>query len=487
MKHQIKKRNDPNQADHKMRRHLKRHNITKHFKMMKFIFPILMMLIMTAVTIGVLNTVLYGADVETLEVIGRNIFVGLFLLLLFVYMYIFKPHILFDKKHMLMLTIIYLIVIIPSQFLANTSFIWLLPYTLLGMIIALLIDEGLGVLANLVVTIIIVITGNLDISFMLFFIISGSISPVLTSMAKERQKMFYVALYMMAINGALLVFKSILGSSNGFEILTENMIYVLLNPALAVIVTYGSLPLFETIFNLLTPFKLLELTNTNHKLLQRLLLEAPGTYHHSQMVANLAEKAAMDIGANPLLARSGALFHDIGKMKHPFYFTENQNGNNPHDQLAPDSSAEIIINHVSDGVKLAKDHKLPKEIIDIIREHQGDAIVYYFYHKAKEHSDGFVIDPGKFKYNGPKPQSNEAAIVMIADCVEAAIKAQSPSDRTMEKITEVIREIIKIKILDYQLVESKLMLKELVIIEKAFIKVYNGMYHERIKYPEVIV
>jgi membrane-associated HD superfamily phosphohydrolase len=224
-------------------------------------------------------------------------------------MYIFKPHILFDKKHMLMLTIIYLIVIIPSQFLANTSFIWLLPYTLLGMIIALLIDEGLGVLANLVVTIIIVITGNLDISFMLFFIISGSISPVLTSMAKERQKMFYVALYMMAINGALLVFKSILGSSNGFEILTENMIYVLLNPALAVIVTYGSLPLFETIFNLLTPFKLLELTNTNHKLLQRLLLEAPGTYHHSQMVANLAEKAAMDIGANPLLARSGALFH----------------------------------------------------------------------------------------------------------------------------------------------------------------------------------
>jgi len=485
MKYQIDEHHKGRKKQKKINKNKRKvHLNQKQRGMMRLIFPIVMLLIMSVVTIGILNTILYGLSLEPLEVVGKNLFVMLFLALLYIYMFYFKHHILFDKKHILMFTIMYLIVIIPSLFLVNTSFIWLLPFTLLGMVVALLIDEGLGVIINMVVTIIIVIAGGLNVDFILFFIISGSISPVLTSMAKERQKMLYVALYMMAIHGALFVFRSLLGSANGFEISTEQMIYVLINPALAVIVTYGSLPLWETIFNLMTPFKLLELTSTNHRLLQRLLLEAPGTYHHSQMVANLAEKAAMDIGANPLLARSGALFHDIGKLKQPFYFTENQNGINPHNELSPDSSAEIIINHVADGVKLAKEYKLPKVIIDIIREHQGDSIVYYFYHKAKEHSDGFKIDPSKFSYGGPKPQSIEAAIVMIADCAEAAIKAQSASERTMEKIQEIIHEIIKGKMLDNQLTECDLKLKELVVIEKAFIKVYNGMYHERVKYPD---
>ena len=158
------------------------------------------------------------------------------------------------------------------------------------------------------------------------------------------------------------------------------------------------------------------------------------------MVANLAETATADIGGNALLARTGALYHDVGKLKQPEYFTENQNGTNPHDDLAPDASATIIISHVDFGVKMAKEYKLPKSVIDIIRQHQGDALVKYFYHKAKDHSDGFEIDDDAFRYDGPKPQTNEAAIVMLADCVEAYIRGLDEVEREMSVIDESIKK-----------------------------------------------
>lgn len=453
-------------------------------KHLKYIFPVLIFLLMSVITAAVLNGILYNQGDSVEQVVGKNAFVILFMILLFVYIHYFKKDVFFEKRYMFMLAIIYFIAVIPSMFLVNTEFIWLIPFTLVGMIVSLLIEEHLGIMVNVIVTLIIAIMGSMQLDFLLFFIISGSIAPILTSMAKERQKMFYVALYMMAVNGALFLLRALFISENYFEIVTVEMLFVLLNPALAVIMTYGSLPLWETIFNIMTPFKLLELTTSNQKLLQRLMLEAPGTYHHSMMVANLAETAAVDIGANALLARSGALFHDVGKLKNPHYFTENQNGENPHDVLAPDSSAKIIINHVSDGVKLAKEYKLPKVIIDIIEQHQGDSVVFYFYHKAKEHSDGFKIDPKDFSYPGPKPQNKEAVLVMLADCVEAAIKARSEKERNMETIQQVIKDILKSKMLDGQLTESDIKLKELIMIEQAFIKVYNGLYHERVKYPE---
>jgi putative nucleotidyltransferase with HDIG domain len=324
----------------------------------------------------------------------------------------------------------------------------------------------------------------LSIEYILFFIISGSVGTFLITTAKERQKIFYVALYMIFVNAFLVVLISLVTSRTSFDFDIYVMINAVVNAALSVIITTGSMPLWETVFDVMTSYKLLELTNSNQKLLQRLMIEAPGTYHHSQMVANLAETATADIGGNALLARTGALYHDIGKLKNPEYFTENQNGTNPHDELSPDSSAKIIIAHVSDGVAMAKESNLPKSVVDIIAQHQGDTTVRYFYYQAKEHSDGFEIDEKLFKYAGPKPGSNEAAIVMLADCVEAYVRALNESDRTMTVIDNVIKEIINGKLADNQLEACELKISELTIIAKAFRKVYNGMYHERVKYPK---
>jgi putative nucleotidyltransferase with HDIG domain len=440
-------------------------------------------ILFSAIIIGVSNIVMSGED-NGMQLIGKNGLIVVLLALLFSYISIFCKDIFTNKKKFILYGTIVLIVLVPSLFLANTDYFLLMPFLVAGMIIAALLDTKLGMMTNLIMVLMIGVISPLSIEYILFFIISGSVGTFLITTAKERQKIFYVALYMIFVNAFLVVLISLVTSRTSFDFDIYVMINAVVNAALSVIITTGSMPLWETVFDVMTSYKLLELTNSNQKLLQRLMIEAPGTYHHSQMVANLAETATADIGGNALLARTGALYHDIGKLKNPEYFTENQNGTNPHDELSPDSSAKIIIAHVSDGVAMAKESNLPKSVVDIIAQHQGDTTVRYFYYQAKEHSDGFEIDEKLFKYAGPKPGSNEAAIVMLADCVEAYVRALNESDRTMTVIDNVIKEIINGKLADNQLEACELKISELTIIAKAFRKVYNGMYHERVKYPK---
>ncbi|MRH43088.1 HDIG domain-containing protein [Aquibacillus halophilus] len=250
---------------------------------------------------------------------------------------------------------------------------------------------------------------------------------------------------------------------------------------LSIVLTIGTLPFFETGLGILSDTKLLTLSNPNHPLLRKILTEAPGTYHHSVMVANLSDSSCEAIGANGLLARVGAYYHDLGKTNRPHYFIENQMGiQNPHDLIEPKQSAEIIINHPYDGAELLRKHRLPKEIIDIAEQHHGSTLLKYFYFKAKDKYKN--VKEEDFRYPGPKPRSKEAAIICICDSVEAAVR--SLNEPTKGKIEEIVTSIINDRLMDGQLNDSSLTFRELETIQKTICESLNGIFHSRIQYPK---
>jgi putative nucleotidyltransferase with HDIG domain len=257
---------------------------------------------------------------------------------------------------------------------------------------------------------------------------------------------------------------------------------------LAGVASTGLVPLIEMIFGFTTDIKLLELANLDQPLLRELMLQAPGTYHHSVIVSNMVEASAEAINANPLLAKVSAYYHDIGKMKKPLYFIENQmGGENRHEKLAPSMSSLVLISHVKDGVELAREHKLGREIIDIIQQHQGKSLISYFYQKAREHAEskGGKVSQVKeedFRYPGPKPQTKEAGLVMLADMSEAACR--SLAEPSPARIQGMVQKIINKVFSDGQLDECELTLKDLHEIAKSFNKTLSGIYHQRVEYPE---
>lgn len=249
---------------------------------------------------------------------------------------------------------------------------------------------------------------------------------------------------------------------------------------LSAVLTIGLLPFFETPLGILTDMKLITLASPNQPLLKKLLTEAPGTYHHSIMVANLSETACDAIGANGLLARVGAYYHDIGKTIKPHYFIENQlSAKNPHDFLEPKQSAEIIINHPYDGADMLAAYRLPKEIIDIAKQHHGTTLLKYFFHKEKERNQ--FVQEDDYRYPGPKPKSKEAAIISICDSVEAAVR--SLKDPTEGKIEEIVSTIVNGRLTDGQLDESPLTIQELKKVHVTICATLKGIFHSRIRYP----
>jgi putative nucleotidyltransferase with HDIG domain len=247
----------------------------------------------------------------------------------------------------------------------------------------------------------------------------------------------------------------------------------------------GTLPLWELLFKVVTPMKLLELSNPNHPLLKRLLIEAPGTYHHSIVTGNLAESAAEAIGANALMTRTGAYYHDVGKLIRPYFFSENQTGSeNPHELISPELSKRILTAHTKDGAELAARHGLPQQVQEIILEHHGTTPVMFFYHKAvKAAKEGEAVSLDDYRYAGPKPQSRESAVIMLADSVEAGTRALL--DHSQEKLDEFVQQIINAKLEDGQFDNCELTMRDLSIILAEFRKVLSGIFHERIVYPSV--
>ncbi|MEA3309231.1 MAG: HDIG domain-containing protein [Chloroflexota bacterium] len=249
--------------------------------------------------------------------------------------------------------------------------------------------------------------------------------------------------------------------------------------------TLGGLFLLAPLFDLSTTFRLLELSYPNHPLLQRLLREAPGTFHHTMMVASLAEQAAEQIGANVLLTRAGTYYHDIGKLARPYFFVENQEGlSNPHDRLDPLTSVDIITGHIRDGVRIARQYRLPSQVRAFITEHHGTALIAYFYHKAVQVAGGEegLVERDAFRYSGPRPQSRETALVMLADGCEAATRAARTS--SPEKLRQVIDGVFRARVKDGQLDECPLTLRELSMVQETYFGVLRGAYHPRIQYPQ---
>jgi putative nucleotidyltransferase with HDIG domain len=320
---------------------------------------------------------------------------------------------------------------------------------------------------------------NFDLVYYLANIITFLLGLYLLGSIKNRTTLINAGVKMGFIKMIVVVFVGFILREDLFKLILDGGA-VLLSGIFSGMLTIALLPYFEKTFNILTTFKLLELGDLSHPLLKELSVNTPGTFHHSMMVATLSENAAESIGANAVFARVAAYYHDIGKMKRPNFYVENQRGGeNPHNKLTPSMSNLIITAHTKDGVEMAKEQGIPKEIRDIMIEHQGTTLLAYFYNKAKQQDPN--IQESDFRYSGPKPRTKESAIIMLADSIEAAVR--SLDHKTPITIEKMIRKIINGKIEDNQLSEADLTFKEIEIIIHNFTKVLMGIHHIRLKYP----
>jgi len=420
---------------------------------------------------------------------GSIILVAAVLLLLAGYLSSFAGK-LFDDVKRLMIVYLTAILVLSLGLLAKSiGLVYLSPLILPFMLLTVTLGIMPGIVLGLTTTLIgaLMLTSgqggsNIDMINLLFMsIFSGSLTAML--LHKKYERSFILLAGSLASLASFVIVLSIgLMTSISLRATFNKALWAMAGAAINALLCLSLQPAVESLFNLPTPMRLLDLTNPNHPLMRRLLMEAPGTYHHSILIANLAETAAEAIGANPLLARAGAYFHDIGKLKRPLYFKENQIGtDNIHDTTSPQVSAAIIIAHVREGIAMAKQHRLPKEIQQIIAEHHGDSLVAYFYHKAQQESDE-PVDEADYRYPGVPPQTAEGAVISICDTVEAAIRTLSRP--TTDEIVSFIDELIQKKVQSGMLVNAPLTLHQLTQIRDACATVIYGVFHERIEYPK---
>lgn len=449
---------------------------------------------------GLINTLIIGLTFLVIALNGavtilqtsENFVIAAFkLIFLFIisglmttYFYFFQKDNITETKNIILLACFLILGIVPSMYLM-VGLPYLMPLLLVIMLIATVFAQDIALMYGFGAVLLVAALGVLKWTDIIIYLVMVLFSHQLLPYIRQRKNVIYIALASMASFGLLVMFGHLatLGSMQDFHWLSA--VYAMVNGLVSVIFLMGSLPLWESAFDVVTPNKLMELANVNNDLLQRLLKEAPGTYHHSLMVSNLAEKAAIDLKLDALLAKTGAMYHDIGKLKTPQYFTENQAQENPHDFLPAFESAHIIIGHVAEGVKMAKKHRLPKAIIAFIQEHHGNRVMGQFYQKALRQNPGQPVDMAQFQYPGPKPQSKESAIVMMADVVEATIKSLPEYERKLDNIEQVIDQVTAHLIVENQLLESGLSFKEFDKAKASFLDVYRGLYHERIDYRRV--
>ncbi len=425
------------------------------------------------------------------EIIGRSLLASIIVLVVIgLYIARFEPQLIYNEPRLLtLLAALFLVMLVAVRLfgVANNG-IYLFPTAALALIyvsiaswrVALIASIGLALLVGIMAL------NSLEIAAM---VATGGILGTLALRRPERFNNFFAAgLLVGLINTAVVAVFHLGQADSNIDSITP-VILSLLNGVLFVpTVAFALMYLLTAMFNLPTPLKLLDLSQPSKPLLQRLLREAPGTYQHSLQVANLAEQAATAIGANAQLVHVAALYHDIGKMLNPVFFSENQQDiANPHEALNdPYRSADIIITHVTGGDEIAKQYRLPMRLRDFIREHHGTTQVYVFYQRAIEQAGGdtSAVDPADFTYPGPKPRSRETAILMMADSCESAVRAMKPQSR--QEISDIVRKIIDDKRASGQLDESSLTLNELKMIQNTFIELLQAVFHPRIDYREAV-
>jgi putative nucleotidyltransferase with HDIG domain len=353
------------------------------------------------------------------------------------------------------------------------------PMALLIMILAVFMGTRPALIMALVLPIGAFFTGAFDFYSFLIALISGITASTVLHKVQSRMGIIKAGLVIAILNCFAVILSELLQKSN-FYYFPVFIFWAALNGIISSVLTLGFLPPLERALNAVTPFRLMELSDLNAPILRKLFTAAPGTYSHSLMVANLAEQACQDICANALLARVGAYYHDIGKMENPDYFIENQTDHNRHDEIAPRLSATVIRSHVKLGIEKAQSLGLPKEVVDIIREHHGNSVISWFYNKAVEQDE--TVSSEDFAYPGNPPLSRESAVVMLADITEAAVR--SLSKPTAGKMEKFIQQLFESKVDHGQLAESALSFRDLEKIKKSFVRVLAGYYHSRIEYPK---
>jgi putative nucleotidyltransferase with HDIG domain len=407
---------------------------------------------------------LHKGQFNQLRVFGLTIFVLLVMALVLAYLYKFAPHVYENDLYLVLMGLIILVTLIITKVTHYYSD-FVVPIAAGALLTAILVDARVGLLVSVALALFFGVIVDHELRPVAVALLGGMAGVYSVSRMRHGHSLIRTGFCIAAVNVAVVAASGFVEQVSSSQILMQGLQGIVSGIGAAVITT-GSLPYLEHTFNIITPLKLLELARPNHPLLQRLLLEAPGTYHHSILVGNLAETAADLVGADPVTVRVGAYYHDIGKIKRPYFFIENQTeSENPHDKIAPSLSTLIVTSHIKDGVDLCRDYKLPQVIVDIVQQHHGTTLVSYFYKRATEIEHNECIIEADFRYEGPRPQSKEAALIMLADCCEAAVR--SIAKPNVNRIEAMVRKIIRERLHDGQLDECNLTLKDLNKIGRA--------------------
>jgi len=417
-----------------------------------------------------------------LVLLGQFILVGISLLILWLFLKQYRIEVLENTTKISMILSLVIIMVVVSTIVLSLSLNWIyiIPFCISPIILKAFFDNRVALFVHLITILIIGFIMPNSFEFVFVQLIAGIISILTVLKMYKRAQLFMSVAKVIGAYLLVYVALSIIHDASFSGVESSKLLQFAASGALTLF-AYPIVFLFEKIFSLVSDISLLELTDTNSPLLRRLSEEAPGTFQHSLQVANLAEMGALEVGANALLARAGGLYHDIGKLKNPMYFIENQSSNlNPHDDLEFDESADIIISHVLDGIDIAKENSLPDELIDFIRSHHGTTTVQYFYKQFITDFPDEEVDIKDFTYPGPKPFSKETAILMMSDSSEAA--ARSLKNPNAENIDALIEKVINHQINDNQFVNADITLKEITQLKKLFKKKLVNIHHARVEY-----
>ena len=419
------------------------------------------------------------------QLLGIAVVVCLLLFAMFVFIRIFEYKIYAQEKLLVLISVFIVLTAVSARAIALSPLPSLfLPLAAAPMLLTLLVGGGVSAIVLIVISAIAALVAGIQFNVFLVSFIGGITAICTIYNARSRVHIVKSGLYVGVMNFVVI---SAIGVMSNFEIsiFLRQALWGLASGIVSAAITMIFLPIFESIFKITTDIRLLELADLNHPLLKDMVTKATGTYHHSIIVGNLAEAASEAIGANSLLCRIGSYYHDIGKIEKSEYFAENEQvPSESHEGLSPSMSSLVITNHVKDGEELAEKYKLGAAIKDIIKQHHGTGIITYFYHQAIEKKkQGQAVSEESFRYPGPKPQSRESAIVMLADSVEAA--SRMVHEPTPQKLKELVRKIINNKFIDRQLDECELSLKDISRISESFVKILTGTYHSRVEYPDL--
>lgn len=456
---------------------------------------------------------LLNRDISPLTIMSTGILVALLMLLMHIYIFRYTPSVWQRQRQMVLVALLIIGTVSAARlFLPGHAILpYLLPVAAVSMLIAVLINTNVAVLVTFVLAVLtglVATTNSLTMDLPLYYFVGG-LAGIFSLTKVEKVSTFAMAGASIALGSFLtvLALRVLVGTPVDWTLLQTLSLSAIFNGGVSATITYASFSLLGTLFGITTPLQLMELAHPDQPVLRRLIQEAPGTYHHSLVVSNLAERAAEMIGADALLTRVSAYYHDIGKVVRPYYFIDNQSGmKNVHDDLPPRESAAIIAGHVTDGVALGLKHRLPRRLLDAIPQHHGTMLIKYFYVKALR--DDPNANPDDFRYPGPKPQTKENAILMLADGVEATVRAMAQAGALDKPVTRnsdasespglyndmatlpddvianVVHKTINERIEDGQLDECDLTVRDIARIQEAFVSMLKGIYHPRVQYPD---